>query len=161
MHPATFSSSSIEKRLKIPITSCPWSHFGWKTPLITMQLFLQYCRAPCKSYSLLQEAPKSEIQNPAIKYICSATSAHEERRPMYGATWDSRPFWMSPIWWLQGRKQDKKPAPSKGTQLSNLCSTSLKLHTDVSVFADHSLPSSSLKLTRFWSGSELLLLLCS
>jgi len=47
--------------------------------------------------------------------------------------------------------------PSKGTQLSNPCSISQKLHTDISVFADHSLPSSSIKLTTFRSGSELLL----
>lgn len=59
---------------------------------------------------------------------------------------------------LRGRKQNKKAVPSKGMQLSDPCSISQKLHTDVSVFADRSLPSSSIKLTTFWSGSELLLL---
>lgn len=106
----------------------PWSHFGWKMLVITKQIFQCHCSARCKSHFLLQEAHKTETQNPATKYMYSATITHEEWRSIHGTTQDSRPFWTSPLCFFQGRTLNKKSAPSECTQLSDFCSVSQKLH---------------------------------
>lgn len=123
-----FPSFSLEKRLKILVTTCPRSHFGWKTQMVTTQLFLQYCSVQCKSHILWQEAPKSETWNPAVKYLCSAANTHEEWRLIYRETQDSTPSWTSPLCFFQGRKQNKKTMHSKAMQLSNPCNSPETAH---------------------------------
>lgn len=128
MYPTMFPSFSLEKRLKILVTTCPWSHFGWKTQMVTTQLFLQYCSVQCKSRILWQEAPKSETWNPAVKYLCFAANTHEEWRLIYRETQDSTPSWRSSLCFFQGRKQNKKPVHSKAMQLSNPCNSPETAH---------------------------------